>query len=190
MALRRSPPAANRYVPRFVLFETAVANKQNVTPEKWTKVLESTMLAGIAVSKADPSGLWGTLKEYFANTSALDPSKLDPDSSELIKAVIADFETAKGRSDLQKAVSRRFANVTEPAQCVQRSLAGLREVSAILDANAASDAAAFKGWLRGISQKVAEAAVEGGFLGFGGVRVSDAEKATLDDIAKALGTAA
>jgi hypothetical protein len=37
---------------------------------------------------------------------------------------------------------------------------------------------------------VAEAAVEGGFLGFGGVRVSDAEKATLDDIAKALGTAA
>ena len=91
-----------------------MANKQNFTPEEWTKVLESTMLAGIAVSQADPSGLWGTLKEYFANTSALDPSKLAPDSSELIKAVIADFETAKGRSDLQKAVSNRFADVTEP----------------------------------------------------------------------------
>ena len=167
-----------------------MANKQNFTPEEWTKVLESTMLAGIAVSQADPSGLWGTLKEYFANKSALDPSKLAPDSSELIKAVIADFETDKGRSDLQKAVSKRFADVTEPAQCVQRSLAGLREVSAILDANAPSDAAAFKTWLRGISQKVAEAAVEGGFLGFGGVKVSDAEKATLDDIAKALGTTA
>ena len=50
--------------------------------------------------------------------------------------------------------------------------------SAILDANAPSDAAAFKAWLRGISQKVAEAGVEGGFLGFGGVKVSDAEKAT------------
>ena len=62
-----------------------MANKQNFTPEEWTKVLESTMLAGIAVSQADPSGLWGTLKEYFANTSALDPSKLAPDSSELIK---------------------------------------------------------------------------------------------------------
>ena len=110
--------------------------------------------------------------------------------SELIKAVIADFETDKGRSDLQKAVSKRFADVTEPAQCVQRSLSSLREVSAILDANAPSDAAAFKTWLRGISQKVAEAAVEGGFLGFGGVKVSDAEKATLDDIAKALGTTA
>jgi hypothetical protein len=104
--------------------------------------------------------------------------------------VIADLETAKGRSDLQKALSERFADVTEPAQRVQRSLSSLREVSAILDANAPSDAAAFKAWLGGISQKVAEAAVEGGFLGFGGVKVSDAEKATLDDIAKALGTAA
>jgi len=33
---------------------------------------------------------------------------------------------------------------------------------------------------------VAEASKEGGFLGFGGIRVSDAEKATLADINKAL----
>jgi hypothetical protein len=37
---------------------------------------------------------------------------------------------------------------------------------------------------------VAEAAVEGAMLGFGGVRVSETEKATLGDIAKALGTTA
>jgi len=42
----------------------------------------------------------------------------------------------------------------------------------------------------GIAAKVAEASTEGGFLGFGGVKVSDAEKATLADIAKALGTTA
>src|SRR5262245_61638932 len=95
-----------------------MTNKQNFTLEGWTEVLESTMLAGIAISQADPSGLWGTLKEYCANKSALDPSKLAPDSNELIKAVIADFETAKGRSDLQKALSKRFADVTEPAQKV------------------------------------------------------------------------
>jgi hypothetical protein len=73
---------------------------------------------------------------------------------------------------------------------VQRSLANLREVSAILDAKAPGDAPAFKAWLRAISQKVAEASAEGGFLGFGGVQVSEAEKATLADIAKALGTSA
>jgi hypothetical protein len=55
---------------------------------------------------------------------------------------------------------------------------------------AAGDAAAFKAWLRAISQKVAEASKEGGVLGFGGVAVSDAEKATLADISKALGTTA
>jgi hypothetical protein len=72
---------------------------------------------------------------------------------------------------------------------VQRSLASLREVSAIVDAKAPDEAASFKTWLREISQKVAEAAVEGSFLGFGGVRVSDAEAATLRDISKALGVA-
>ena len=82
----------------------------------------------------------------------------------------------------------RFAQAA-PAECVQRSLASLREVSAIVDAKAPDNAAAFKTWLRDISQKVAEASVESSFFGFGGVRVSDAETATLRDIAQSLGTA-
>ena len=42
--------------------ETAMANKNDFTPEEWTKVLESIIAAGVAVSAVDPSGLWGTLK--------------------------------------------------------------------------------------------------------------------------------
>jgi membrane-bound lytic murein transglycosylase B len=95
---------------------------------------------------------------------------------------IADFETSEGRANIQNAMRKRFAQA-EPAECVQRSLASLREVSAIVDAKAPNEAAAFKAWLRDISQKVAEAAVDGG------VRVSDTETATLRDISKALGTA-
>jgi hypothetical protein len=164
-----------------------MANKNDFTPEEWTKVLESIMVAGIAVSGADPSGLWGTLKEAAASSLALAAAKRDPNSNELIKAAIADFETSDGRSSIL-AMRERFAQA-EPTECVQRSLASLREVSAIVDAKAPDEAAAFKTWLREISQKVAEAAVEGSFLGFGGVRVSDAETATLRDISKALGTA-
>ena len=37
-----------------------MANKQSFMPDEWTKVLESIMLAGVAVSAAEPSGLWGT----------------------------------------------------------------------------------------------------------------------------------
>jgi hypothetical protein len=50
--------------------------------------------------------------------------------------------------------------------------------------------AAFKSWLRQISQHVAEAAKEGGLLGIGGVAVSEAEKATLGEISSALKLAA
>jgi hypothetical protein len=116
---------------------------------------------------------------------ALAAAKRDPNSNELIKAAIADFERSSEGSVL--AMRERFAQA-EPTECVQRSLANLREVSAIVDAKVPDEAAAFKAWLREISQKVAEAAVEGSFLGFGGVRVSDAETATLRDISRALGT--
>jgi hypothetical protein len=164
-----------------------MANKQSFTPAEWTQVLESVMLAGMAVSAADPSGLWGTLKEALASRSVLAASKLDPASNELIKAAIADLGTSEGRSAVQESL-RTAVTDTDPPDVVQCSLNRLRVVSAILDAKAPGDAAAFKDFLRGIGQKVAEASREGGFLGIGGVRVSDAEKATLRDISNALGT--
>jgi hypothetical protein len=166
--------------------EKAMANKNDFTPEEWTKVLESIVAAGLAVSAVDPSGWWGTLKEAAASTPGLSAAKRSPNSNELITAAVADFERSNNGSIL--AMRERFAQA-EPAECVQRSIASLREVSAIVDAKAPDEAAAFKTWLRDISQKVAEAAVEGSFLGFGGVRVSDAERATLRDISRALGIA-
>jgi hypothetical protein len=161
-----------------------MANKNDFTADEWTKVLESIIAAGIAVSAVDPSGWWGTLKEATAGLPALTATKRDPKSNELIKSAVADFERSKDGNIL--AMRERFAHA-EPTESVQRSLASLREVTAIVDAKAPGEAAAFKTWLRDISQKVAEATVEGSFLGIGGVRVSDAESATLRDISKALG---
>ena len=122
-----------------------MANKNDFTPEEWTKVLESIIAAGIAVSAVDPSGLWGTLKEAAAGTPALAAAKRDPNSNELIKAAVAAFERSDDGSIL--AMRERFAQA-EPTECVQRSLASLREVSAIVDAKAPDEAAAFKTWLR------------------------------------------
>ena len=61
----------------------------------------------------------------------------------------------------------------------------LRQAAAIVDTKAPGDSAAYKGWLQQISQQVAEAAKEGGFLA-GGALVSEAEKATLTEISSAL----
>ena len=166
-----------------------MANKQNFNPDEWSKILQSTMLAGIAITAAEPSGLWGALKEAFASSSALAAAKSNTSSSELIKAVVSDFETKEGRASIQEALRQHLAGA-KPADAVQRSLANLRDVSAILDAKAPQEAAGFKTWLRAISQNVADASSEGGFLGIGGVKVSEAEKATLAEISKALGTSA
>jgi hypothetical protein len=68
----------------------------------------------------------------------------------------------------------------------ETAIAELKAVSAILDLKAPNDAAAFKTWLRHVAQEAAEAGTEGGFLGFGGVAVSDAEKAVLTEISAAL----
>ena len=83
-----------------------MANKQSFTPEEWTKVLESPMLAGMAVSAAEPSGLWGMLKEAFASSSALAAAKLDGGSNELIKSVVADLRRRKDDPQFR----RRFAS--------------------------------------------------------------------------------
>jgi hypothetical protein len=166
-----------------------VANKQNFTPEEWSKIVQSVVLSGMAVTAADPSGLIGLLQESFASGSALLKAKTDPGASELIKAVVAEFETSDGRGKVQEAIKARLAGA-KAGDVSQRSVEALREASSILDSKAPQDSAAFKQWLRTISSKVADAASEGGVLGFGGQKVSDAEKATLGEIAKALGVAA
>jgi hypothetical protein len=44
-----------------------MVGKTNFTSEEWKTLLESAMMAAIAVTAADPSGLWGTLKESMAS---------------------------------------------------------------------------------------------------------------------------
>ena len=104
------------------------------------------MLAGMAVSAAEPSGLWGLMKEGFASSSALAQAKADADSSEIVKAVVAEYTTSEGRSSVQEALRKRFAGA-KPGDAVQRSLDNLREVSAILAAKPPGDAPAFNVWL-------------------------------------------
>ena len=73
-------------------------------------------------------------------------------------------------------------------QIKPRAIEALRSAAAIVEQKAQLEAPAYKAWLLQIANNVAEASKEGGFLGFGGVDVSDAEKATLSEIAAAIDT--
>lgn len=48
-----------------------MATKSNFTSEEWGKLLASPMVAGMAITAADPGGLWGLLKEGMAEGWAL-----------------------------------------------------------------------------------------------------------------------
>ena len=162
-----------------------MANKASFTPEEWQLLLESPMLAAMAVTAADPSGLFGLVKEGFAASRALAEAKTAAGASELIGAIAADLETPAGRDAARDGLKARFAG-SKAADIKPKAIAALREAAALVDAKAPEDATAFKAWLEDIARRVAEASKEGGFLGFGGVQVSEAEKATLAEIARAL----
>jgi len=166
-----------------------MSDKSNFTADEWKILLESVTMAGIAVSAADPSGLWGLLKESLAGGSALAQAKMDPGANPLIKAIIAEFDTPQGRAVARDDLQQKLAGCKSP-EIKTRCIETLRQAGAVVDAKAPGDATAFKGWLRQISQQVAEAANEGGLLGIGGERVSEAEKATLREISSALKLAA
>jgi len=166
-----------------------MAQKTDFTPDEWHRLLAAPMMAGVAVTAADPSGLWGLLQESLASGGALVEAKRDPAANPLVKAVVADFESAEGRGAARDGIKERLTGKS-PGDISKAAIQGLSELAAILDAKAPGDAAAFKAWLGEIARRVAEAGKEGGFLGFGGVAVSDAEKATLAEINSALGAKA
>jgi hypothetical protein len=162
-----------------------MADKSSFTRDEWTLLLQSPMIAGMAITAAEPSGLWGLLKESFVGGGALAQATMDADANALVKAVATDFATSEGRGAARDGLKAKLAG-SKPAEVKVKCIDALRKLSTLLDSKAPGDAPAFKGWLRQISQHTAEAATEGGFAGFGGVPVSEAEKATLSEISGAL----
>jgi hypothetical protein len=110
-----------------------MADKSNFTPDEWKLILESVTMAGIAVSAADPSGLWGLLKESFAEGTALMTAKTDPTTKPLIKAVVADFETSQGRGVARDGLKEKLAGL-KPAEITAKCIETLGQAGMLVDA--------------------------------------------------------
>ena len=115
-----------------------MADKTSFTPDEWTKLLESPMMAGIAITAAEPSGLWGLLKESLSGGWALLEAKTSG-PNELIKAVATDFGTSEGRAAARDGVQARLSG-SKPAEVRDKAIAALREAAAIVDAKAPDEA--------------------------------------------------
>ncbi|MBB4039586.1 hypothetical protein GGR34_001228 [Microvirga flocculans] len=166
-----------------------MANKSSFTPEEWSRLVASPVVASMAITAADPGGLWSLLQESMSSGWALLEAKQDAQAAPLVKAVADDIGNTETRNAVRESFQAQFKG-SPFADVKRKAIEELGAVSNLLDAKAPEEASAFKAWLWSVAQKSAEAGKEGGFLGFGGVAVSDAEKATLAEIASALGNPA
>ena len=80
-----------------------MASKTDFTSEEWGRLLSSPMVAGMAITAADPSGVWGLIKEGMASGWAVLKARQDPQKSSLVRAVAEDFATSEGRAAARTA---------------------------------------------------------------------------------------
>jgi hypothetical protein len=164
-----------------------MTTKTDFTVEEWNVIRRAPFMAALVVVAASPSGPVGVVKEMFAVGKTLADVKLHGASSDLIKAVVADLETAEAR---QQSAPAELQGKT-PDQARTAALEACRQAAAVVEKKTKPDEAqAFKQWLVSVSQKVAEAAKEGGFLGLGGTRVSEQETSALKELTSVLGVKA
>lgn len=161
-----------------------MVSKSDFAPVEWARIVQAPLLAGFAVSCADPSSFIGSIQESFA-TAKLVVEGAKTQTNPLIHAVCQELATSNGRADAREGL-RTISQAAKIEDMKERSLDALKDVANILAHKAPQDADAFKDWLKDIASKVAEAGTEGGFLGFGGIKVSELEKATLDEISTIL----
>lgn len=135
-----------------------MAGSANFTPDEWSRVLASPMVASAAITLADPSGLWGLLKEGMTGGWALLKAKQNANTNPLVKAVAEAFTNGDTRTSARGHVQTVFQG-SEAARLKERAVEELRAVASIVDTKAPEDAAAFKSWLQNIAKNAAERSI-------------------------------
>jgi hypothetical protein len=159
----------------------AMPRKADFTPEEWKKIVAAAPMVGLAVTCASPNGPWGVMKEMLSMGMAMAEMLQKGNSNPLIADLAADLKARESKPEPPQ-------NLKDPEQCKDAALQHVRAVNEILDSRfKGPEADEFKRWLVTVAQRVAEAANEGGLFGFGGERVSEAEKSVIRQIAFSLG---
>jgi hypothetical protein len=162
-----------------------MTGKEDFTEEEWATLVRSPMVAGLAITIADPGG----------------PIEVVKETSAVVKVV--NTAANEERDDLVGHLSRAVRAIAEqhhnpigdwkpagpdPKQSIVDEIGRADE---IVKAKATPDEAqGYADWILQCAQNAANAAKEGGFLGFHAERVSQGEKDMLARIADALGTSA
>jgi hypothetical protein len=153
-----------------------MTSKTDFTDDEWARLKRAPFVAGMAISLADPGGPIEAVKESSAALKVVRGAE-DGGRGELPRMIASEVvaEAAQRKSPLGGFKPSSGANAGVEI------LDELGEVNRILSEKASpQDAAAIREWLLEAAQDAANAAKEGGFMGFHAERVSEGEQQMLD----------
>ena len=157
-----------------------MTTKSDFPEDEWARVVRAPFVAGLAISLADPGGPIEAAKESMATIK----SATNPPSREQLLAEVALELQALTQEHHNPLKGYKPSHGEVPGDQV---LDELREVQAIVATRATpEEATAFATWLLATAQAAADAAKDGGFMGFGAQQVSDGEQSMLDRLRETL----
>ena len=159
-----------------------MTTKTDFTEDEWATLVRSPTVAGAALTIADPGG----------------PIEVVKETSAVLKFVTG--SSSEQRDDLAGEIARDVRALAEQhknplgdfkprgALAAKEIVDELARANGIVTAKAtAEEAEAFRAWIMECAQRAAEAAKEGGFMGFHAERVSQGEQDMLAQLGSALG---
>jgi hypothetical protein len=149
--------------------------RSRFTPHELEEVHIAPIAAYCLVAKASPSGIKGSMDEMkAAHKVSLDLLK-DVKPISLLGTVFGGGLTSGEAEELKREV-----------EAEERLIETIRAGTAVVKSKAPAEVDTFRRLVNDVARNVAEASKEGGFLGFGGRKVSDKEKAAMERVAAAL----
>lgn len=165
-----------------------MAKQDSFLAEEWTRLRLTPSLVSAAMTAVEPSGIFGSMKEAIAGARGMAEAFTANAGLELFAALAADksFPAIPDMSTITGKGSReeQMENFRTAVLARVRSA-----VELVVQKGSPAEAAAYRAMLVDVAERAANATKEGGFLGFGGTRVSASEESLLNEVKKAAGVA-
>lgn len=149
-----------------------MTGKADFTEDEWKLVLEAPPSAGLIVIASDRGG---SIRESFSMAKAYTEARKERGESELLDEIVS----AKPEMD-----HTRFSSSEELKQACAKHISDA--VDLLKSKASPEELDEYKQFILGLANRVAEARKEG-FMGLSGERVSEAERAAIEEVEAALG---
>jgi len=167
------------------------AVKDQFSEDEWFLISTVPSMVGAAMAGAGKSGIIGTAKEAMASMKTMVAGKSEYPDNQIINGILLkadNFSDAKAQAGeyREKAMSQfKEQNIKSPEDFNAYMLDNAsKAVALVKEKRGDQEANEYQSWCINVAKKVAEAASEGGFMGFGGEQVSDGERALMEELKK------